>query len=52
MLGLSVELFIVARLVLNNVSISVIIAATVLLLFCGLWYVFPWTERRNGRVAK
>jgi len=52
MFGLSIELFIVARLVLNNVGISVIVAAMVLLLFSGLWYVFPWVGRRNDRVAK
>src|SRR3984893_749151 len=42
MFGLSIELFIVARLILQNVSFSAVIAAALLLLFSSLWYVFPW----------
>ena len=52
MFGLSMDLFIVARLVLNNVGLSVIIATALLLLFCALWYVFPWMERKEHRAAK
>jgi hypothetical protein len=50
MFGLSIEIFIVARLVLNNVTISAVIAAALLLLFSALWYVLPWVERRKGRL--
>jgi hypothetical protein len=52
MLGLSLELFVVARLILNNVSISIGIAVVLLFLFSALWYVFPWIERRLGRARK
>jgi Family of unknown function (DUF6328) len=52
MFGLSIELFIVARLVLNNVSMSAVIAAALLLLFSMLWFVFPWAERRTDRPMK
>ena len=48
MLGLCIDLFIVARLVLNNVSLSAIIAVALLSLFCALWYVFPWAQHRAG----
>jgi len=46
MLGMTIDLFLVARLVLNNVTLSVGIAAVLLFVFFGLWYVFPWIERR------
>jgi hypothetical protein len=46
MLGMTVDLFLVARLVLNNVTFSFGIAAVLLFVFFGLWYVFPWVERR------
>jgi hypothetical protein len=52
MFGLSIELFIVARLVLTNVSVSVTIVAALLSLFCALWYILPWVERRAGRASK
>lgn len=45
-LGLALDLFIVARLILNNVSLSAGIALVVVLLFFGLWYVFPLIARR------
>ena len=46
MLGLSLDLFVVSRLILNNVTLSIGIAAVLVLVFFGLWYVFPWIERR------
>jgi hypothetical protein len=52
MFGLSIEIFIVARLVLNNVTISAVMAAALLLLFSALWYLLPWAERRRGRPLK
>jgi uncharacterized protein DUF6328 len=45
MLGMTIDLFLVARLVLNNVTVSMGIAAVLLFVFFGLWYVFPWIER-------
>jgi hypothetical protein len=44
-LGMTIDLFLVARLVLNNVTLSIGIAAVLLFVFFGLWYVFPGIER-------
>jgi uncharacterized protein YacL len=49
MLGLTIDLFVVCRLILNNVSVSIGIAIALIFLFFGLWYVFPWTERGLDR---
>jgi hypothetical protein len=46
MLGLSLDLLVVSRLILNNVTISMGIAALLVFMFFGLWYVFPWNGRR------
>src|SRR6266446_9440724 len=46
MLGMTVDLFLVAHLVLNNVTLSIGIAAVLLFVFFALWYVFPWIEGR------
>jgi len=42
MLGMIADLFLVARLVLNNVTLSIAIAAVLVFVFFGLWYLFPW----------
>jgi len=44
--GMIADLFLVARLVLNNVTLSIAIAAVLVFVFFGLWYLFPWSERR------
>jgi cytochrome bd-type quinol oxidase subunit 2 len=46
MLGMIADLFLVARLVLNNMTLSIAIAAVLVFVFFGLWYLFPWSERR------
>jgi hypothetical protein len=46
MLGMTADLFLVARLILNNVALSLAIAAALVCVFFGLWYLFPWIERR------
>ena len=46
MLGMTADLFLVARLVLNNVALSIAIAVVLVFVFFGLWYLFPWIERR------
>ena len=53
MLSISIDLFLLGRLILDNPALSACIALVTLLLFFGLWYVFPWTRaasarRRNG----
>jgi len=46
MLGMTADLFLVARLILNNVALSIAIAAVLVFVFFGLWYLLPWIERR------
>jgi uncharacterized membrane protein len=46
MLGISIDVFLVARLILNNVTLSAGIAAISVIVFAGLWYVFPWTRKK------
>jgi Family of unknown function (DUF6328) len=43
MLGISLDLFLLGRLILNNAALSAAIASTMFIVFFGLWYVFPWT---------
>jgi hypothetical protein len=43
MLGISMDLFLLARLIFNNVPLSAAVAIAMLLVFFGFWYVFPWT---------
>jgi hypothetical protein len=57
MLSISVDLFLLGRLILDNPALSAGIALVTLFLFFGLWYVFPWTQvasarRRNGTTIK
>ncbi|HET9378246.1 MAG TPA: DUF6328 family protein [Chthoniobacterales bacterium] len=52
MLGLSMDQFVVSRLILNSLSISIEIAGLAPCLFFALWYFFPWMERRLGRPGK
>jgi hypothetical protein len=43
-LGISLDLFLLGRLILNNVALSATIACMMFLVFFGLWYLFPWTR--------
>ena len=43
MLGIFLDLFLVGRLILNNLALSAAIAIAMFLVFFGFWYVFPWT---------
>ena len=51
MLSITVDLFLLARLVLDNAALSAGLALIAFLMFFGLWYVFPWTQgaRERGR---
>jgi Family of unknown function (DUF6328) len=51
-LGLSLDVFLVARLILHDTEISVAVATVLLVLFFGLWYVFPWISRRLAKGVK
>jgi hypothetical protein len=52
MLGISLDLFLLGRLILNNVGLSAGIASTMFLVFFGLWYVFPWTRGQKIQQGK
>jgi hypothetical protein len=43
MLGIAIDLFLLGRLILNNPMLSAALAIGMFLLFCGLYYLFPWT---------
>ena len=49
LLGIVVEIFIVARVILRNTAISLAIATMLLAAFVGLWFVFPYMKRRVVR---
>ena len=53
MLSITVDLFLLTRLILNNSALSTAVAVGAILMFFGLWYLFPWTKaarakRRHG----
>jgi Family of unknown function (DUF6328) len=55
MLSIAIDLYLLARLILHNVTLSAALALAMLLVLLGLWFVFPWTQsalerrRRSGR---
>jgi Family of unknown function (DUF6328) len=49
MLGICLDAFVVARLILEDVAAAAIVALTLLCLFSALWFVFPrLRSRRRG----
>jgi len=52
MMAILVEVFVVSLHVTDQLSISVVIACFVLLLYAGLWFVFPWLRAlASGQVT-
>ena len=51
LLGIVIEVFIVARVILQSTAISLAIAALLLAAFVGLWFVFPYMKRRAAGKA-
>jgi hypothetical protein len=49
MLSITVDLFLLTRLILNNSALSIVVAVGAILMFFGLWYLFPWTQSRRAR---
>lgn len=45
MLGISLDLFLLGQLILNNAALSAAVASIMFLVFFGLWYVFPWSRK-------
>jgi uncharacterized protein DUF6328 len=54
MLGISLDLFLLGRLILNDQVLSAAIPIAMFLIFFALWYVFPWIagilHRRGKRI--
>ncbi|HEX6567282.1 MAG TPA: DUF6328 family protein [Chthoniobacterales bacterium] len=46
MLGVSADIFIVARLIIKDIRVCLALTVLMVILFVTLWYVFPWIERR------
>ena len=49
MLSITVDLFLLSRLILNNSALSIAVAVGAILMFFGLWYLFPWTRSTHAR---
>jgi hypothetical protein len=47
MIALSMDVYLIARIVLVNGAAALGVAALVFLVFTVLWFVVPWTVRRN-----
>jgi hypothetical protein len=50
MFGIALDVYLIARVILGNVLVSIIIAAGLVALVGGLWFVFPWWHRHARRV--
>ena len=53
MVGIALDLFLLARLLLKQVPLSAAVAIAMMLIFLTLWYIFPWAAaalhvRRRG----
>jgi C4-dicarboxylate transporter len=49
LLGIVLEVFLIARIVLNSIPISCGLAAVMLTVFTGLWFVFPRLKAKRRR---
>lgn len=47
MIALCLEVYVVGHLILASQSISILVAASLLLIFSGLWFVFPFSSLQN-----
>jgi hypothetical protein len=50
MFGIALDVYLIARVILGNVLVSIVIAAGLVALVGGLWFVFPWWHRHARRV--
>lgn len=49
MLSITVDIFLIARFILDNAALGAGIALVTVLMFLGLWYVFPWTQAAQAK---
>lgn len=53
MLGISLDAYVVARLIMDSAGVAIAIAVVLLALFVGLWFVLPWVHReRHHRASR
>ena len=57
MLSITVDLFLLTRFILDNSTLGSVVGIVTILMFFGLWYLFPWTQklcarRRHGSSPK
>ena len=43
--GISLDIYVIARMVLASTALSAVVAAATVLVFCSLWFVFPLLRR-------
>jgi len=49
MLSIALDLFLLTRLILKNSALSAVVAVAAIMMFFGLWYLFPWTQSRRAK---
>ncbi|MBV9642243.1 MAG: hypothetical protein JO334_01610 [Verrucomicrobia bacterium] len=49
MLSVAIDIFLLTRFVLNNSALGVVVGLGTVLMFFGLWYLFPWTQKKRAR---
>jgi hypothetical protein len=50
-LGITIDFYVVLKKVTHSAGLSLGVAAVVLALFYGFWFVYPWLRSRNGERA-
>jgi Kef-type K+ transport system membrane component KefB len=45
MLSITVDLFLLTRFILDSSTLSAVVGIVTILMFFGLWYLFPWTQK-------
>lgn len=49
MLSITVDLFLLTRFILDSSTLSAVVGIVTVLMFFGLWYLFPWTQKLRAR---
>jgi hypothetical protein len=49
MLSITVDLFLLTRFILDSSTLSAVVGIVTILMFFGLWYLFPWTQKLCAR---
>ena len=45
----AVDLFLLTRFILDSSTLSAVVGIVTILMFFGLWYLFPWTQKLCAR---